>query len=266
MKKKITCIIQARISSSRLPGKVLLYGFDKPLLLHLVERLKKSKKIMKIIIATTKKKIDEPIVSLCKKNKIEFFRGESENVLKRYFDCAKKFKATDIIRITSDCPLMDPRIVDKVVEEYLKENFHYVSNINPTTTPDGFDIEIFQFKTLKEAFYKAKKKHELEHVTPYIWDNPKKFKIHNVKIFKNDRYYKNYRLTLDYIEDYFVIQNIYNALYKKNKNFSLNQILSYLSKHKKILLNKRYIKVNWFRNYLSELKTIKKKDTNLKIK
>jgi len=266
MKKKITCIIQARLSSSRLPGKILLNGFDKPLLLHLIERIKKSKKINKIIIATTNQKIDDPIVNLCKKENINYFRGDLENVLKRYYFCAKKFKAEHILRITSDCPLMDFRIVDQVIGEYSKKNYDYVSNINPTTTPDGFDIEIFPFQILKKTYFNAKKKHELEHVTPYIWDNPKKFKILNVRIFKTNLNYRKYRLTLDYLEDYYVIHNIYNSLYSKNKNFSLKDIIKFLNKNNKILLNKKYIKVNWFRNCLSKLKTIKKKDTNLKTK
>jgi len=266
MKKKITCIIQARLANTRLPGKVLLNGYDKPLLLHLIERVKRSKKIKKIIIATTKKKIDEPIVNLCKKKGINYFRGDSENVLKRYYDCAKKFKVDNILRITSDCPLMDHRIIDKVITKYSQKNYDYASNINPTTTPDGFDIEIFPFRILKKAYFNAKEKHELEHVTPYIWDNPKKFDILNVKIFKSNLYYRKFRLTLDYLEDYFVIQSIYNSLYLKNKNFSLKDIINFLSNNNKIALNKKYIKVNWFRNNLSKLKTIKKKDTNLKIK
>ncbi len=266
MKKKITCIIQARLTSSRLPGKVLLYGYDKPLILHLIERLKKSKNLQKIIIATTNQKIDKPIIDLCKKNKINFFSGHPNNVLKRYYDCAKKFKIKNILRITSDCPLMDYRIVDKVIEEYQKKKYDYVSNINPTTTPDGFDIEIFSFQILKKTFLNAKKKYELEHVTPYIWDNPKKFKILNVKIFQNDKLYRKYRLTLDYLEDYFVINKIYNSLYKRNKNFSLKDIIRFLVKNKNILINKKYIKVNWFRHYMKDLKTINKYDTNLKIK
>ena len=146
MKKKITCIIQARLSSSRLPGKILLNGFDKPLLLHLIERIKKSKKINKIIIATTNQKIDDPIVNLCKKENINFFRGDLENVLKRYYFCAKKFKAEHILRITSDCPLMDFRLVDQVIGEYLKKNYEYVSNINPTTTQMDLILRFFLFK------------------------------------------------------------------------------------------------------------------------
>ena len=219
MRKKITCIIQARLASTRLPAKILLYGYDKPLLLHLVERVKKSKNIKKVIIATTNKEIDEPIVELCKKNKIDYFCGHPTNLLKRYYDCAKKYKIENILRITSDCPLIDHRIIDKVITEYKKFDYDYVSNINPTTTPDGFDTEIFQFKVLKQVYLQAKKKHELEHVTPYIWDNPKKFRIHNVKIFKNNNYYNKYRLTLDYLEDYYVINKLYNFFYKKKNTF-----------------------------------------------
>jgi spore coat polysaccharide biosynthesis protein SpsF len=258
---KIGCIIQARVLSSRLPAKILLNGFDKPLLLHTVERLKKSAKLDKIIVATTNLKIDNVIFNLCKKNKILVFRGHPTNLLNRYYNCAKKFKFKNIIRITSDCPLMDSKIIDVMIGKYKKLKVDYFSNVHPPTFPDGFDIEIFSFESLQKAFFNAKEDFQKEHVTPFIWDQPKKFIIKNYYYKKEKNLYNKFRLTLDYIEDYFVINQIYNALYLKNKYFSFEDVLKFIKKNPKIMVNRNLIKVNWYKNYLKNLKTIKKKDT-----
>ena len=259
---RIVCIIQARISSIRLPGKILLPGYEKPLLFHLLERLKKSKLINKIVIATSTNQQDDLIFNLCTSKKIEVFRGSENDLLSRYYKCAKKYKAKNIVRLTSDCPLMDPKIVDLMINKYFSlKNVDYLSNIHPPSYPDGFDIEIFTFKALYKAYRNAKKKYEREHVTPYIWDNFEKFKIENFSEFKNDELYKKYRLTLDYKEDFHVIWNIYKSLYPKKKYFNLKDIISYLKKNKKVLINKNLIKVNWYRHAYKKLKTISKKDT-----
>ncbi|OUU53362.1 MAG: hypothetical protein CBC25_00720 [Pelagibacteraceae bacterium TMED65] len=259
-KKSVTCIIQARVSSTRLPGKVLLYGYNKPLLLHLIERLKKAKFIKKIIIATTINKEDDLIVDLCKKNKIKFFRGSPSNLLDRYYKCSRKFNAKDILRITSDCPLMDYELVDKIIKKYFILKSDFISNVHPPTFPDGFDVEIFNFKTLRKTFLKAKKDYEKEHVTPYMWDNNKEFKVDNY-VNEKGNFYSKFRLTLDYNEDYFVISKIFNSLYKKNKYFKIEEIINFLKKNRQILINQKLIKVNWYRHHINELKTIKKIDT-----
>ena len=134
-KKKIICIIQARINSTRLPGKILLNGFNKPLIIHLIERIKKSKFISNIIIATTNNKFDKIIPTICKQIKIDCFKGNEQDVLSRYFYCAKKFNGQIIVRITSDCPLMDVNIVDKVINSFINSNVDYVSNVHPPSEP-----------------------------------------------------------------------------------------------------------------------------------
>ena len=263
IKKRIICIVQARMSSKRLPAKILLSGYDKPLLLHTIERLKKSKKIKDVIIATSKLKIDDVIFDLCKKNKISVFRGHPDNLLDRYYNCAKKYKSDIVVRITSDCPLIDYEVVDSVIKRFESTKVDFCSNLHPPSFPDGFDVEVFSFKILKHAFLKAKKKFQKEHVTPYIWDNPTKFKISNYSTSLKNRYYEKYRLTIDYKEDYFVIWKIYQKLYKKNKFFRFKIILNFLRKNPKFLINKNLIKDNWYKHYLTKLKTITKKDTRL---
>jgi len=260
MKKNISCIIQARMGSSRLPGKILLNGYNKPFLFHLIERIKKSKKINNIIVATTKNKLDDIIYNLCKKNKIEVYRGNEKNVLSRYFKCAKKYKISTIIRITSDCPLIDYQMIDKMIGNYENSNYDFYGNTHPPSFPDGYDIEIFSYESLKRSYYNSKDLFQKEHVTPYIWDNPDKFKIGNYNINKN--YYNNFRLTLDFIEDFYVISHIYNSIYPKNKFFKFSDVINFLKKNKNILkINKKYIKVNWYSKHINKLKTISKNDT-----
>ncbi len=265
MKKfKATCIIQARMLSSRLPGKVLLPGpNNKSFLIHLVQRLKKSKNLDNIIIATTTNKIDDLIVKECKKNKVNYFRGDPLNLVDRYYKCAKKFKITNIVRVTSDCPLMDYRLIDNMLNIFKNSKFDFISNLHPPTFPDGFDIEIFTFDSLKKSYLKSKKNYEKEHVTPYIWDNPDLFKIKNFISQDGKNYSSKYRLTLDFIEDYFVLNTIFEKLYKKNKNFSYYDVLKFVKSNKKILTNKFLIKVNWYKDHWKKLKTIKRSDTNL---
>ncbi len=262
--KETICILQARMSSSRLPGKILLPGYNKPLLLHTIERLKKSKLINDVVVATSRLKIDEIIFKICKKNKINVFRGHPTDLLDRYYRCATKYNANTIVRISSDCPLMDYKIVDKVINKFYFSKVDYVSNIHPPTFPDGFDVEVFSYEILKKVFFEANKNFQREHVTPYIWDNPKKFKINNYRNSSNYNYYKKFRLTLDYKEDYYVIWKIYNKLYPLKKLFGLKDIIKYLKHNVHILINKKYLKVNWYRHHLTKLKTIKKKDTRIK--
>lgn len=233
MKKKIHCIVQARLTSRRLPGKIFLTGYKKSLIDHLIERLNFSKKISKVIIATPKTNNHNYFKSHF--NKENIFYGSEKDVLERYYKCAKKFDSDIIIRITSDCPLMDYRIIDNMLEKFNKNKCDYLSNVHPPSYPKGFDIEIFTFEALEKTFNKAKKKFQREHVTPYIWDNPSLFKVLNFtpkNIRKN--LYKNLRLTLDYLEDFILISIIFKNLYKKKKNFSFEDILNFLNKNKKI--------------------------------
>lgn len=261
---KTVCIVQARLSSSRLPGKILLPGYNKPLLFHLIERLKRSKLIDKVIIATSKNPLDDIIFNLCLSRKVDVFRGSMNDLLDRYYKCAKTFKANHIVRITSDCPLMDPKIIDLMLKKYHSiKKIDYMSNVHPPSYPDGFDIEIFSFGALEKAYKLSKKNYEREHVTPYIWDNPKKFKIFNYSNLRNNKLYNKFRLTLDYKEDFFVIWNIFKNLYPKNKYFKFKEIINFLLKNPKILKNNYLIKVNWYRDHYTKLKTITKKDIKI---
>ena len=209
MKNNIGIIIQARTGSKRFPGKVLKKITDRYNILEfLIKRLKFCKNINKIIIATTNLKKDNKILKI-KSSNINFFRGSENNVLKRYIDAAEKFNLHHIVRITADCPFVDPILVDKIVKMYFKLNLNYISNVNPPSFPNGFDIEIFDLKLAKKSLIKFKSKKNKEHVT-YAMRNIKMCKILNVKSY-NISIKKNLnhnRLTLDNSKDYKIIKKV----------------------------------------------------------
>ena len=221
--KKITAIIQARMGSTRLPKKVLSDIVGKPMLWHVIDRVKKSKLIDEIILATTTNKDDIEIVSFAKDNNILFFQGSEENVLDRYYQTAIKHDAKDIVRITADDPLKDPEIIDKVIKTYLENDADYVSNTIEPTFPLGLDVEVFSFSALDKAWKKAVEKFEKEHVTPYIYTNPDKFKLINVKNEGENLYH--HRWTVDTKEDLEFTRKIFNKLYEEGKIFLMKDIL-----------------------------------------
>lgn len=225
MNKKCVIIIQARIDSSRFPRKVLAKIEGKPMLWHIIKRLKKIKNC-DIVVATTSRKIDDEIIKVAISAGGKYFRGKTNDVLDRFYQATLKFRPDIIIRITADAPLIDPYESEKVLHKFLKGNFDYVSNGNETY-PDGLDTECFSFVTLKKAWKEAKLKSEREHVTPYIWKNPKLFSIGTVRTKKN---MMNYRWTVDYKDDLAFVREIYSRLYKKGHIFLMKDILELLKK------------------------------------
>lgn len=233
----IGVIIQARMGSTRLPGKVLKKVVGKTLLAFLINRAREAQTTDKVIIATTNLKIDDQIERLAISNNLDFFRGSSDDVLDRYLKCAQKFKLKTIVRITGDCPLMDPVIIDNVVNFYKTGDFDYVTNGINSTFPDGMDVEVFSYKALAKAWENAILDSEREHVTAYIWKHREIFKI---GIYKGKVDYSSLRLTVDEPEDFELVKRIVSGLYPKNRNFSLKDIVSYLSKNPHLLkINER---------------------------
>jgi len=234
----IGCIIQARMGSTRLLGKVMeLLDGKNPSLYYTINQLKNSLNVDKIIVATTKLNEDDIIEKISKNNKINCFRGNSENVLERFYECAKKFQLETIVRITADCPLIDPKIVDSFIEIFNSGEYDYVHNMEPRTFPDGLDTEVFTFSILEQAWKNAKLPSEKEHVTPYFRNNKDKFRIKNVINKKN---MSSYRWTLDYQEDLDLIRNIIKEI--KNRPILMNDIISLFNKKPNIFeINKKYL-------------------------
>jgi spore coat polysaccharide biosynthesis protein SpsF len=247
------------MGSTRLPGKIMLPLAEKPLILRMYERVAKSNYVGKIIVAITKEPEDDGLLKICKQNNIETYRGNTLDLLDRHYQAAKKYQAEVVLKIPSDCPLIDPQIIDKVILYYInnKDKYDFVSNLHPPSYPDGNDVEIMSFKTIENAWINAKKDFEREHTTPYIWENPDKFRIGNVVWDTRLDYSMTHRFTIDYKEDYEFIKRVYDELYEKNNKFSLNDILELLEKKPEIKkINQIYVGVNWYRNHISELKTI----------
>ncbi|MCS6104153.1 acylneuraminate cytidylyltransferase [Clostridium botulinum] len=236
---KVVCIIQARMSSSRLPGKVLKKICGRTVLEHDINRLKLASNIDEIVIATTINHEDDKIVEEAKRLKVKYFRGSENDVLSRYYFAAKENRASIVIRVTSDCPCLDYVILDKMIELFIeKSNFDYMNNTIERTYPRGYDIEIFYFYALEKAFHNAKKHYEREHVTPYLYDLHNNFKILS---YKNIQDNSNYRVTLDTPEDFEVIKIIYEALFNKKRYFLLNDVVRFLDKHPEVVKINNYI-------------------------
>jgi len=225
------CIIQARMGSSRLPGKVLMkIDSNHSVLDSIINQLQHSKLINRIIIATTTKNEDDVIEKYCLENSIEVFRGNESDVLDRYLQCAKKFNLENIIRVTADCPLIDPQIVDKVISEYMSGNYDYFTNVLNRTFPVGTDVEIFSFKILKNVWENAKLPSEREHVTLFIRNNKLKCKIGNLE---NKKDLKNIRITLDRQEDLELLREI--KKYLKQEPILIKDIIELIKKKPKLL-------------------------------
>lgn len=225
--KKVLAIIQARTGSSRLPGKVLKNLNGHPVLWHIIQRVLCARTLDSIIVATTISPEDNVIENFCIANGILFYRGSVENVLERYYKVAKKYHVKTIVRITADCPLIDPKIIDSCVKKFKKSNYDYLSNVVPGegTCPQGLDVEVFTFETLAKTYKNAREPYEKEHVTPYIWENTF-FKIAHA--VKKDTKCK-YRLTLDYPEDFILLKEIYQKLYKPDSIIPIKDVLNLLN-------------------------------------
>jgi spore coat polysaccharide biosynthesis protein SpsF len=226
-KKSVAAIIQARMGSERLPGKILMDICGRPMLWHIVERLRYSKLIGKTVIITTKNPEDDAVEDLCRTNNIDFYRGSSEDVLDRYYRAARLCKAKTIVRITGDCPVIDPDVVDKVVGSYTGNTgeFDYVSNSVKRTYPKGLDAEAFSFKALEKSWKEAKNSGEREHVTVYMYGHPDIFRIHNVE---NKKDLSHLRWTVDEEADLVFIREVYKRLYKEKEVFLMDSILRLL--------------------------------------
>ncbi len=231
----VVCIMQARTGSSRLPSKILKEVCNKTILQHDIDRLLMSKKIDKLVIATTESKDDDIIIEIAKNNNIGYFRGSENDVLSRYYFAAKKYNAEVVIRVTSDCPLIDPVIIDNMVNKFEHkletEKIDYLSNKIKMTFPRGLDAEVFTFKALEKTYLEATQDFEKEHVTPYIYLNSDKFKIES---YENEVDYSNYRWTLDTVEDFELIKNIYDNIYDENKMFLFYDVLEYINKNPEV--------------------------------
>ena len=231
---KIAAIVDARMASKRLPGKVLLKAKNITMLDHLIDRLKKVKILNEIIVATTINPLDQEIVDFCNIKEIKYFRGSEDDVMGRVIGAAEYCRAQIIVEITADCPIIDPSIVEQIVNIYLSNKVDYVSNANIRSYPDGMDTQVFSLDILKSSYQMTCNKLDREHVTLHIRNNPDIFSNINV-IAPPEINLPNLGLTLDEQDDYIFIKNIIENLYDKNNFFSCLEIVNYLKENKSLL-------------------------------
>ena len=228
----VVTVIQARTASTRLPGKVLRPLVEaKPLLLHMVERVCAAKLVGTVVVATTSLPEDQIIVDLCRNAKILCVTGHPTDLLDRHYQAGLAFDADVVVKIPSDCPLIDPAVIDRVLSAYLagSEQYDYVSNLHPATYPDGNDVEVMRMSSLQSA-WETRCKYEREHTTPFIWEQPDRFGLHNVIWETGWDYSMTHRWTIDYEADYTFIRMVYEMLYETNPLFSLPDILALLAR------------------------------------
>lgn len=231
---KTVASIEARMTSSRLPGKVLLPIMGKPMLELLVERLKKSKLLDEIVVATTTNKTDDPIEQLSRNLGVGCFRGSEDDVLCRVIGAAHAYKTDVIVEITGDCPLIDPRTLDKVIEAYHSRNVDYVSNVLERTYPRGMETQVFSTAVLEKVAKLTQDPIDHEHVSLYVYEHPEIFRLYNVRSDLPEEFW-DIRLTVDTQEDFQLIRTIYETLYPENPDFSLYDIIDLLKNRRELL-------------------------------
>lgn len=224
---KIGAIVQARMASKRLQRKVMKEIMGKPILWHLVNRLRKSKLIDRIIIATTTNKEDNIIEEFANKHHLGIFRGKENDLADRYYNAAKKYNIDVIVRIWGDCPLIDPEIIDKAIEKYFVCRADYANNFNPSTFPLGTHMELYSFNTLEHIWKSTNDPFFREFPFEYVYANQSLFKTLYIK---SDSDLSNIHFGIDYIEDFELAKVIFEKLYSKNRTFTMQDILDLIEK------------------------------------
>lgn len=232
--KKIVATIEARMTSSRLPGKVLLPLLGVPALEHQIRRVKKSKYVDEIVIATTINAADEPLVALAKKLGVGCYRGSEMDVLDRVLKSAQSVNADIIVELTGDCPATDPHLVDRAIEEFYAAGVDYASNTITSTYPNGFDVQVFPVSVLAQVAELTKDPVDRVHVSYYIYNHPEKFKLFNW-VAPADAHGPELRVTLDEESDYELITRIFEALYPTNENFTASDVVQWLYAHPEVI-------------------------------
>jgi len=235
---KVAAIIQARMGSTRLPGKVLMDISGATMLARVVSRLRRSKLIQELRVATTDQPDDDAIVAECRRCSVAVARGDQNDVLDRYFRAAQLAKADIVVRITSDCPLIDAEIADKTIAAFLKERPDYASNVLARTYPRGLDTEVISFAALSRAWQEAGKLYEREHVTPYILEHPAEFRLVSVT---GDEDYSGHRWTVDTREDLEFVRSVYSRL-DGDGGFSWRAVLDLLEREPELAELNRFVR------------------------
>ena len=224
-------ILQARSSSKRLPGKVLAPILGIPMIMRQVERLRRCRRLDHLVLATSSDPSDDALAALCAQNNVECLRGSLDDVLDRFYQAAMLHTPSDIVRLTGDCPLVESPLVDDILDFHKEGDYDYSSNTIEPTYPDGLDVEVFRFSCLVDAWKEARTSFQREHVTPFFYQHPERFRLGN---FKGPQTLSHLRWTVDEQEDLELIRQIYERLYPVNPAFGMKEILSLLNREPKL--------------------------------
>jgi len=222
----ILALLQARMSSRRLPGKVLAPVLDEPMIVHQIRRIRRATKIDRLVVATSDQPSDDHLAQVCEQSRAMLFRGSLDDVLDRCYQAALPHRPDHIVRLTADCPLIDPAIIDEVCACHLAGGYDYTSNVQQRSFPDGLDVEICRFGALEQAWRQARTPPEREHVTLYLRSGD--FRIGHLVGQPN---LSHHRWTVDYDDDLDLVRRIYGALYPRNPNFTMSDVLRFLNDH-----------------------------------
>jgi spore coat polysaccharide biosynthesis protein SpsF len=260
---KVVVVVQARTGSSRLPGKVMLQLCGAPMLQRMLERVMAARLPDEVVVATTTDRSDDPVCDVGVALGLRVVRGHPTDLLDRHLAAATVASADVVVKVPSDCPLIDPAVIDRVLAVYLASptSFDYVSNLHPATYPDGNDVEVMSIDALATAWREARRPLEREHTTPFLWDNPERFRIGNVAWETGLDCSLTHRFVLDYAEDYAFISSVFQALWRADAHpsapFSLDDILALLARRPELrALNACHLGVSWYRNHPGELRTL----------
>lgn len=238
---KVIAVLQARAGSSRLPGKVLKPILGKPMLERQLERVRRATSLDCIVVATSTERADDAIEQLCRAIEVPVFRGSLDDVLDRFYNAAAPYAAEHVVRLTGDCPLADPEVIDAVVSMHVTHGYDYTSNVEPPTFPDGLDAEIVRFAALEQAWREAKLPSEREHVTPFIRGNRERFRHGNLVNPRGDL--SALRWTVDEPADFEFVTRVYEALHPARPEFGIDDILLLLARAPELAgLNSRFLR------------------------
>lgn len=237
---KIGIIVQARMGATRLPGKPLFKVKGKTLLEYQIERLKRVRQPNTLIVATTQNEKDQSIVAICKQEKISYYTGSEDDVLDRYLKTARHYDIDVVVRLTADCPLIDPDLIDKLLDEFLSHypEYDYFSNTIERTFPRGMDIEIFKRRSLEEAHSESFLSSDREHVTPFIYRHPERYKLGSYRYSED---HSSYRWTVDTQEDFTLIEKMLESILPKKPHFNLRDLLDLAQEHPDWKLLNRHV-------------------------
>lgn len=257
---KTLVVVQARTGSTRLPGKILLPLAGAPLILRMLERVLGARSRFELVVATSDRPEDDGLAERVRRFGVRVSRGHPRDLVDRHYKAAQQARADVVVKIPSDCPLVDPVAIDAVLGLFLADpdRYDFVSNLHPASWPDGNDVEAMSFAALEQTFREASLEHEREHTTSFVWDHPERFRVGNVSLDGGRDLSLSHRFTIDYPDDYALVATVYEALWKRERPvFGLAEILALLEDRPELArINARYVGVNWYRDHLHELRTI----------